>query len=110
MDVRWVGPDGLEVVPGTQDGRQVLRVRRRGRHVADCYSVAEVARHVDLADLCEVITLRPAAARARRAAGSRGRRRSEGRSEQVGQLISRQRPDPCMVTGVQGDEPEDRPL
>ncbi|GGM74651.1 hypothetical protein GCM10010106_21410 [Thermopolyspora flexuosa] len=57
--MRWVGPDGLEVVPGRQGGRQVLRVLRRGRHVADCHSVEEVARHVDLADLCEVITLRP---------------------------------------------------
>ncbi|MEV5412958.1 transposase [Thermopolyspora sp. NPDC052614] len=62
MDVRWVGPDGYEVVPGVLDGRQVLRVRRHGRPVADCRSVEEVARLVDLAELCEVVTLRPAAA------------------------------------------------
>lgn len=74
MDVRWVGTDGYEVVPGMRDGRQVLRVLRYGRPVADCHSVAEVARHVDLADLCEVVTLRPAAPAAGRAAGpGRGR-------------------------------------
>jgi hypothetical protein len=32
-------------------------VRRHGWLVADCYSVAEVATHVDLADLCEVVEL-----------------------------------------------------
>ncbi|MGI5268704.1 transposase [Nonomuraea sp. CA-218870] len=57
MDRRWVGSDGYEIVLAVQDGRQVLRVRRDGRLVADCASVAEVARHVDLADLCEVVTL-----------------------------------------------------
>ncbi|MER6943712.1 transposase [Nonomuraea sp. NPDC000554] len=57
MDRRWVGVDGFEVVPAVWGGRQVLRVRRNGRLVADCFSVAEVARHLDLADLCEVIQL-----------------------------------------------------
>ncbi|WP_214109601.1 transposase [Acrocarpospora catenulata] len=57
MDRRWVGPDGLEIVPATLGGRQVLRVRRHGRLIADCFSVEAVARHVDLADLCEVIAL-----------------------------------------------------
>ncbi|MEU8244741.1 transposase [Nonomuraea sp. NPDC048916] len=57
MDRRWVGTDGLEVIPAWRAGRQVLRVRRHGWLVADCVSVAEVARHVDLADLCEVIDL-----------------------------------------------------
>jgi hypothetical protein len=63
MDRRWVGSDGCEIVLVMQDGRQVLRVRRHGRLVADCSSVEEVAGHVDLADLCEVIALpsRPAA-------------------------------------------------
>ncbi|MEV4175083.1 MULTISPECIES: transposase [unclassified Nonomuraea] len=57
MDRRWVGLDGYEVVGAVRAGRQVLRVRRNGWLVADCTSVAEVARHVDLADLCEVIDL-----------------------------------------------------
>lgn len=57
MDRRWVGTDGYEVVLAERDGRQVLRVRRDGVPVADCVSVAEVARHVDLADLCEVVDL-----------------------------------------------------
>lgn len=55
MSSRWVGPDGLEIVPADVHGQQVLRLSRHGRHVADCLSVEEVARHVDLADLCEVI-------------------------------------------------------
>jgi hypothetical protein len=57
MDRRWVGLDGFEVVGVLRAGRQVLRVRRHGWVVADCISVAEVAQHVDLADLCEVIEL-----------------------------------------------------
>ncbi|MEU8109153.1 transposase [Nonomuraea muscovyensis] len=57
MDRRWVGPDGLEIVPAFREGRQVLRVSREGRFVTDCVSVAQVARLVDLADLCEVIAL-----------------------------------------------------
>ncbi|MGP3964699.1 transposase [Nonomuraea sp. 3N208] len=57
MERRWVGCDGYEVVGAVRAGRQVLRVRRHGWVVADCSSVAEVARHVDLADLCEVIEL-----------------------------------------------------
>ncbi|GLW99607.1 hypothetical protein Misp02_36940 [Microtetraspora sp. NBRC 16547] len=52
-----MGPHGYEIVPATRDGRQVLRVRRHGHPVADCRSVEEVARYVDLADLCEVIPL-----------------------------------------------------
>ena len=57
MERRWVGLDGFEVVGAVRAGRQVLRVRRNGWLVADCSSVAEVARHVDLADLCEVIDM-----------------------------------------------------
>ncbi|AQZ67196.1 unnamed protein product [[Actinomadura] parvosata subsp. kistnae] len=63
MDRRWVGLDGYEVVGAVRAGRQVLRVRKDGWLVADCTSVEEVARHVDLADLCEVIEL-PARRRA----------------------------------------------
>ncbi|WP_067142670.1 transposase [Microtetraspora malaysiensis] len=55
MERRWVGPDGYEIVPAIRDGRQVLQVWRHGLPIADCRSVEEVARHVDLADLCEVI-------------------------------------------------------
>ncbi|MEV1171769.1 transposase [Nonomuraea sp. NPDC049784] len=57
MERRWVGLDGYEVVGLVRDGRQVLRVRRHGWVIADCTSVAEVAGHVDLADLCEIIDL-----------------------------------------------------
>jgi hypothetical protein len=57
MEHRWVGPDGYEVVPAIRAGRQVLRLRRHGWLVADCASVAELAGHVDLAELCEVIPL-----------------------------------------------------
>ncbi|GII53452.1 hypothetical protein Pth03_18410 [Planotetraspora thailandica] len=52
-----MGPDGYEIVPVDHQGRQVLRVKRKGVLVADCVSVEEVARLVDLADLCEVIPL-----------------------------------------------------
>jgi hypothetical protein len=68
MDRRWVGPDGPEVVPATHSGRQVLRLRRNGCVVADCEFVEEVARHVDLADLCEVIAFPGAAGGVRTAA------------------------------------------
>ncbi|MFI6502124.1 transposase [Nonomuraea typhae] len=57
MDRRWVGPHGYEIVPAVRAGRQVLRIRKHGWLIADCVSVAEVAGHVDLADLCEVIAL-----------------------------------------------------
>lgn len=57
MDRRWVGPGGYEVLPALRAGRQVLRIRRNGWLVADCTSVEEVARHIDLADLCEVVRL-----------------------------------------------------
>ncbi|WP_020543375.1 hypothetical protein [Nonomuraea coxensis] len=57
MERRWVGLDGYEVVGAVRAGRQVLRLRRHGRLVADCSSVAELARHLDLADLCEVVEL-----------------------------------------------------
>jgi hypothetical protein len=57
MGRRWVGPRGYEVVPAVRGSRQVLRVKRHGWLIADCLSVADVARFVDLADLCEVIPL-----------------------------------------------------
>jgi hypothetical protein len=55
MDRRWVGPEGLEIVPAVRAGQQVLRIRRHGWIVADCLSVEAVAMHVDLAELCEVV-------------------------------------------------------
>ncbi|MEV4460079.1 transposase [Microbispora sp. NPDC049633] len=70
MDSRWVGPDGYEIVPAYRRDRQVLRVRRHGQVVADCLSVEEVARYVDLADLCEVIPLTARAGDARQVARS----------------------------------------
>jgi hypothetical protein len=57
METRWVGPDGYEVTAATRGERQVLRLRRDGELVADCFTVEELRRFVDLADLCEVITL-----------------------------------------------------
>ncbi|MBO3746911.1 transposase [Streptosporangiaceae bacterium NEAU-GS5] len=57
MGRRWVGPGGYEVVPAVRGRRQVLRVRRHGWLIADCLSVDDVARFVNLADLCEVIAL-----------------------------------------------------
>ncbi|TDE60343.1 transposase [Nonomuraea mesophila] len=57
MDRRWIGLDGYEVLPAIRAGRQVLRVRRHGCVIADCTSVAQVARLIDLAELCEVIEL-----------------------------------------------------
>jgi hypothetical protein len=55
---RWVGVNGWEVDTVALGGRQLLRVRHLGYHVAYCRSVAEVAAHVDLADLVEVVRLR----------------------------------------------------
>lgn len=46
------------------EGRALLRVRHLGYHIGYCASVAEVAAHLDLADLVEVVDL-PHAARAR---------------------------------------------
>ncbi|WP_203990472.1 transposase [Sphaerisporangium rufum] len=57
METRWVGPDGYEITGAVLGGRQVLRLRRHGEIVADCRSVDEVRCFVDLADLCEVVTL-----------------------------------------------------
>ncbi|MDF5751916.1 hypothetical protein [Spongiactinospora sp. TRM90649] len=57
MERRWVGPDGYEITGAVRAGRPVLRLRRNGHLVADCLSVAQVARYVDLADLCEIIPL-----------------------------------------------------
>ncbi|GGK78937.1 hypothetical protein Sme01_22370 [Sphaerisporangium melleum] len=57
METRWVGPDGYEITAATRGGHQVLRLRRYGELVADCSSVDELRDYVDLADLCEVITV-----------------------------------------------------
>ncbi|WP_248964742.1 transposase [Sphaerisporangium perillae] len=57
METRWVGPEGYEISAATRGDRQVLRLRRHGEFVTDCFSVDELRRFVDLADLCEVIAL-----------------------------------------------------
>ncbi|MFC0862431.1 transposase [Sphaerimonospora cavernae] len=54
---RWVGVDGWEVGVITLDGRQLFRVRHLGYLVSYCTTVAVVARHIDLADLVEVVDL-----------------------------------------------------
>ncbi|GLX06782.1 transposase [Microbispora sp. NBRC 16548] len=55
---RWVGADGYEVAVITLDGRPRFRVRQLGYTIAYCRTVAELAQHVDLADLVEVVELR----------------------------------------------------
>ncbi|MFI7028605.1 transposase [Microbispora rosea] len=62
---RWVSSEGHEVDPVVIEGRGLLRVRHLGYHIGYYASVAEVAAHVDLADLVEVVDL-PHASRARR--------------------------------------------
>jgi hypothetical protein len=69
METRWVGPHGYEVTAAMRGDRQVLRLRRHGELVADCFTVDELRPFVDLADLCEVITLP--------FGGGSGRRRQE---------------------------------
>jgi hypothetical protein len=54
---RWVGDDGWTVEVIVLNQRSVYRVRCLGYHVAYARSVEEVARHVDLASLCEVVEL-----------------------------------------------------
>ncbi|GII76424.1 hypothetical protein Sru01_14060 [Sphaerisporangium rufum] len=62
---RWVGGRGFEVDTVTLDGGARLRVRQYGVVVAYCRTVAEVAEHVDLAELAELIILPGAGARPR---------------------------------------------
>ncbi|MBP2704378.1 transposase [Microbispora sp. RL4-1S] len=54
---KWVGVDGWTVDLVRLNGRPLLRVRHLGYHVAYCASPAELARHIDLADLVEVVAL-----------------------------------------------------
>jgi hypothetical protein len=58
---RWLSPNGIEVEHIIREGRPCLRVSHRVNgtlyHVADCWSPAQVAMHVDLASLVEVIDL-----------------------------------------------------
>ncbi|SEL46104.1 hypothetical protein [Nonomuraea pusilla] len=55
----WYGPDGIVVEVIVLDRRPRLRVTQlvNGRRylVAYCTRVADVARHVDLADLVEIL-------------------------------------------------------
>ncbi|MBB5630408.1 transposase [Sphaerisporangium krabiense] len=55
---RWVGGGGHLVEAIRLDGRPLLRVSQYGYLVAYCRSVAELAAHVALEDLVEVIPLR----------------------------------------------------
>ncbi|MFC7381662.1 MULTISPECIES: transposase [Sphaerisporangium] len=57
METRWVGPDGYEITAATRGGCQVLRLWRYGEFVTDCSAVDELRLYLDLADLCEVITV-----------------------------------------------------
>ncbi|GLW20047.1 transposase [Microbispora triticiradicis] len=57
---RWVSAEGHEVDSVVIEGRRLLRVRHLGYHVGFCATVEEVAVHVDLADLVEVVDLRRA--------------------------------------------------
>ncbi|MEU4576590.1 transposase [Nonomuraea sp. NPDC023979] len=58
----WRGPDGILIEPIVLEQRPCLRVTQdvNGRRylLGYCTSVKQVARHVDLADLVEVIPLR----------------------------------------------------
>jgi hypothetical protein len=54
---RWVGVGGWEVELVVLNGRPRLRVRHLGYHVAYCRTVSELAAHVDLADLVEVVEM-----------------------------------------------------
>ncbi|MEV4059749.1 transposase [Nonomuraea dietziae] len=58
---RWLSPGGIEVEHIIREGRPCLRVSHRVNgqlyHVADCWSPAQVAMHVDLASLIEVVDL-----------------------------------------------------
>ncbi|RCG32006.1 transposase [Sphaerisporangium album] len=53
----WVGSGHFTIDRIVLNGRQVLRIRQYGFLVAYARSVADVARHVDLADLVEVVSL-----------------------------------------------------
>lgn len=55
--MRWIGVDGWEVEVVTLNGLARYRVRHLGYHIAYCRTVRQVAQHVDLADLVEVLTL-----------------------------------------------------
>jgi hypothetical protein len=62
---RWVGGNGYEVEAIKLNVRATLRVRQHGFLVAYCRSIAEVARHVDLEELVELIVLPSVAGRRR---------------------------------------------
>lgn len=63
----WHGPRGFEVEVITLGRRALYRVTQvlggRRWHVANCATISEVSRHVDLADLVEVVDLPVRAAR-----------------------------------------------
>jgi hypothetical protein len=51
------GPNGFTVDWEVLDGRQVLHVRQFGYQIAYCRTPGQVAEHVPLVDLVEVIQL-----------------------------------------------------
>lgn len=55
---KWYGPDGLLIEPivlGTRPCLRVSQVVNGRRYHVGYWSIRELAAHVDLADLCEVI-------------------------------------------------------
>ncbi|GAA2420576.1 hypothetical protein GCM10010404_93690 [Nonomuraea africana] len=67
--VLWCSPNGYEVEHIILNGRECLRVSHwvGGRHyfVAYCWHPRQVAQHVNLADLVEVVDLQQVRARRR---------------------------------------------
>jgi hypothetical protein len=61
--MRWQGVDGFEVELVVLDRLPILRISQRvGRNRywhADCRTPAEVAEHLDLGDLVEIVELHP---------------------------------------------------
>ncbi|WP_199536857.1 hypothetical protein [Spongiactinospora gelatinilytica] len=100
VERHWVGPDGLQITGAVRAGRQVLRLRRNGRIVADCRSVEEVARYVDLADLCEVIPLPRRPLNPALQAAGKADQKADRKAGQAVRSDSREAGVPCMVTPV----------
>ncbi|MGW6502986.1 transposase [Nonomuraea angiospora] len=61
MTTTWQGPRGIEVEVIQLNEKQLFKVTQTGPHgrflLDYCATIAQVTRHVDLADLVEVIPL-----------------------------------------------------